>query len=275
MGRNGKERKQESRSSGKGRGGKKQRNTARGTSGRQQQQMASENKFPLKLAMWDFGQCDIKRCTGRKLSRLGCLRPLRLNQSFNGIILSPVGTHTVCAEDRELVEKYGVSVVDCSWALIDQTPIDKIKGNHHRLLPFLVAANPVNYGKPLKLSCAEAIAATLFITGFTEEAHLLMSKFKWGRTFYELNQVLLDRYAACENGEQVVQVQTDWIAMCQEEQRMKEEDKKTPWTLPEEEDDDNDDADEFETDDEEEEEEEVEVEVEDEEEEEEEEDVTE
>ena len=65
----------------------------------------------------------------------------------------------------------------------------KLKNGVHRILPFLVAANPVNYGKPSKLTCAEAIAATLYIVGLKEDALTIMKPFKWGCQFIALNYV--------------------------------------------------------------------------------------
>jgi len=146
------------------------------------------------------------------------VKELPVSSRFRGIVLSPTGTQAVSSTDRDIVEQHGICVVDCSWAQLDKVPFSKLKSNHDRLLPFLVAANPVNYGKPLKLSCAEAIAATLYITGFSSLAFLIMDKFKWGHAFFLVNKNLLDKYAQCLTSADVVKVQNDYIAMCEAEQ---------------------------------------------------------
>lgn len=166
----------------------------------------------IQLAMWDFGQCDAKRCTGRKLARFGLLKELRVGNGFGGIVLSPAGQQCVSREDQNLINRKGLAVVDCSWARLDDVPFAKLRCAAPRLLPWLVAANPVNYGRPCELSCVEALAAALIICGEEETANLLLGKFKWGHAFLSLNRELLKLYSECKNCAEIISVQNDWLS---------------------------------------------------------------
>jgi pre-rRNA-processing protein TSR3 len=86
--------------------------------------------------------------------------------------------------------------------LVDQAFSTKFIGVKRKLPP-LLAGNPVNYSKLYKLTTAEAISASLFIMGFKKDALELLDKFKWGHTFYDLNQNLLDEYSKLESEDQL------------------------------------------------------------------------
>lgn len=172
----------------------------------------------VRLGMWDFAQCDPKRCSGRRLARMGQIEEFRINTRFTGIILSPTGTRCLSPADTDLVKRSGLAVVDCSWAQLDAVPFGKfIRPDHDRLLPHLVAANTVNYGRPHKLNCAEALAAGLWICGLEEDARLIMSHFSYGEEFFHLNGEILDRYQRCKDGEEVIRVQNEWLQAAAEE----------------------------------------------------------
>eukprot|EP01083_Nonionella_stella_P067363 178135_1 len=172
-----------------------------------------------RIAMWDFGQCDARKCSGKRLERFGLCESLKIKQPFNGIILSPEGKQSVSPSDYDLIYQFGISVIDCSWAQLSSVPWKKLKGNNTRLLPFLVAANPVNYGKPFKLSCVEAFAACLYIVGMRNEAQYLLSKFKWGPTFINVNYELLHGYSKCTDSQSVVAFQKEWLVKVQDEKK--------------------------------------------------------
>lgn len=166
---------------------------------------------PFTVAMWDFKQCDPKRCSGRKLHRQNMIKILKPGQRFPGVVLSPTGTKCISPNDKNIIAKFGIAVIDSSWNKVEETQFSRIRSPNLRLLPYLVAANSVNYGKPYELSCVEAIAAAMFITGYKSDADEYLSKFSWGPTFSRLNCDVLNLYMGCTDSKSVLEKQKEYL----------------------------------------------------------------
>lgn len=177
----------------------------------------------VPVAMWDFNHCDPKRCSGKKLSRLGLIQELRVGQKFRGIVLTPNATQTLSPADAHIVAENGVAVVECSWARLDEVPFGKLKSPHERLLPHMIATNPVNYGKPMKLNCVEALAAAFYVCSMPAQGRLLLSKFGWGEHFPKINARWIRAYRGCADAREVNELSRK---MVEEDRAEKEELKK-------------------------------------------------
>ena len=140
--------------------------------------------------------------TVHKLIRLGIVKRVE-RPPATSIVLDPLSPHPLSKTDKGLLERYGVVVLDASWRKIRMI-LGKYRGLRRRL-PLLLAANPVNYGKPYLLSSAEALAASLLITGFDEQAQELLSVFKWGQEFLRINEKLINLYSEANNSKEVIE----------------------------------------------------------------------
>ena len=80
-----------------------------------------------------------------------------------------------------------------------------------RMLPLLLAANPVNWGKPGRLTTAEAIATVLYLIGKVEQANEVLGAFRWGQRFFELNKEPLDAYASAQTSAELVELQFEFF----------------------------------------------------------------
>ncbi len=148
-----------------------------------------------------LNQDDPKKSTMKKLDRFGLVRQIPMGKAANSIVLTPFSDHYLNIGDRDTAKSRGISVIDGSWNLIDS--IKDLKLRFPRKLPLLVPVNPVNYGKPGKLSSVEAMAAALFILDFNENAQELLSKFHWGPNFYAMNSEPIMEYRKCRTDEEV------------------------------------------------------------------------
>ena len=161
----------------------------------------------IKLTVIDLKEDDPKKCTAKRLFKFNLVR---LVNDINAIpktviILSPLSKKVISKEDSEQIKTYGLVAIDGSWKNIDKI-FKNVNGNL-RSLPYLVAANNVNYGKPYILTTAEALAAALIILGEEEQAMQILNKFKWGKTFLILNKELLEEYKNCNSSAEIIEKQ--------------------------------------------------------------------
>lgn len=165
----------------------------------------------IPLHFYHADQCDPKKCTGKKLSRFD-LAKLHKNPATlpkGSILLDPLAPQALSPADDA---GKGIVVLDCSWEYVERVfpKIQKLMMKH-RALPFLLAANAVNFGRPFKLSTVEAFASALYILGEKEQASIILNKFKWGEVFLELNNEPLERYSKAKDSTEVVLIQSDYI----------------------------------------------------------------
>lgn len=139
---------------------------------------------------------------------------LRSSTNISG---RPNAKKIVSPADRELLEQYGAAVVECSWVRIKEVPWSRIGGKCERLLPYLVAANPVNYGRPWRLNCVEALAACFCICGHQDWAEIVLQHFSYGQPFLEINSQLFKRYAACKDEEEMKKAEETWLSKLERE----------------------------------------------------------
>lgn len=161
------------------------------------------------------GSDDPRKSTGLKLVRKGFAERVTPEQTLpHCVVLLTVFTDEVLSPlDRDAISRCGIAVVDSSW----KRDIERIRRvstawrGPKRILPALVAGNPINYGRISLLSSAEAIAAALYIVGYTEESLRILSLFKWGKTFLDLNRELLEAYSRASSIEDVLRIQREFL----------------------------------------------------------------
>lgn len=176
---------------------------------------AGDGAGNIVLYIVDLDECDPKRCSGKKLQRFGFARRIRSISEIpgNSVVLNPFSEKALSPDDACYAERGGITALDVSWRKVDSEHSGSYPCVHlhnrgrHRSLPYLIAANPINFGKPFMLSTAEAFAAALYILGRQNQARHILEKFKWGNTFLSLNREPLDEYATATTSTDVIRMQ--------------------------------------------------------------------
>jgi pre-rRNA-processing protein TSR3 len=161
----------------------------------------------VRIVVYHARECDPKKCSTLKLKRHGLVDVVyRVRYLPRGcVVLDATAEWAFSSSDRWRMERFGLAALDYSWE--QGTKPHLASGLISRCLPYLIAANPVNYGVPTKLSTVEALAAALYIANFKLEAEKLLSIFKWGPEFIRLNFERLEAYAKAKDSTEILELQ--------------------------------------------------------------------
>lgn len=170
-------------------------------------------KSRIKLIVYHLNEDDPKKCSAKKLHRLGFVKLEKNMKQIprHAVLLDPFAEKSLSREDLSSAQKVGILAVDCSWENAESCFSKLEKMSMPRALPFVVAANPVNYGKPFKLTTLEAFATALYILGEKDYACRILNIYKWGPHFLELNKQPLGDYRKAANSEEVIRIMKQYI----------------------------------------------------------------
>jgi pre-rRNA-processing protein TSR3 len=165
-------------------------------------------KEKIKLIVYHANEDDPKKCTAKKLNRFGFVDFITKIKKTprKSILLNPLAKKSISNEDLIIAKNHGILAVDCSWENVDKSFDFLNKRCAPRALPFVIAVNPVNYGKPFKLTTLEAFAASLYIIGETKHAFEILKIYNWGPQFLELNKEPLEDYRKAKNSTEIIEL---------------------------------------------------------------------
>ncbi len=163
-------------------------------------------KEEFQLIIYHANEDDPKKCSARKMYKFKFAYLTNNIKKIpkKSLILNPFADKSLSREDAEIAKKNGIVAIDCSWKNAEKNFEYLNKRNNSRALPYLIAVNPVNYGKILKLTTLEAFAAALFILDNIDQAKKILNIYKWGPHFLELNKEPLEDYRKAKDSKEVI-----------------------------------------------------------------------
>ena len=167
----------------------------------------------IQLFVYHANEDDPKKCSAKKMHKFGFVKLEKNIKKIprNTILMNPFAKKSLSKTDLKIARENGITAIDCSWKNAEKSFDYLDKKNHSRALPFLVAANPVNYGKPFKLTTLEAFASALYILDEVDYAKEILNIYKWAPHFLELNKEPLKDYRKAENSEEVIKKMNEYI----------------------------------------------------------------